>query len=126
MKNYNILMQDTEGDEAWTQCEGKTEAEAKVIAKQRWGRGWRAVLATPAKPFYQVLNVGTDSDEQRKQENRAANIEKLSNLNKRVVITPDGEFSSLKAVAEHYKIATTTVRQRIRNHPEKYYYKDSK
>jgi len=123
MKNYNILMRDTNGDECWTQCEGASEVDARITAKQRWGKGWRAVEAKEAWPFYQVLVTNSEEQEQQKLINKQANIEKLANLNKRIVITPDGEFESASAAAKFYNINASGLRQRIKRQPTEYYYK---
>jgi hypothetical protein len=119
LKNYNVLMRDKTGDEGWTQVEGSSEANAKVNVMLRYGKGWRVAEILESKTFYQEQNAGTSEEAAELLELRKANL--LRGVSK-AVITPKGEFPSVKAAAEAYGTAKK-LRELMEQYPDQYYKK---
>ena len=106
---YQVRMSDGK-DECWTAMEAKSELGAMNICNLRWKRPWRAQEAKLTPPFYQVLNAGTEQEEAALAELRKTN---LIRANTKAVITPQGEYQSVKDAAAALGIEPRMLRKRI-------------
>jgi hypothetical protein len=110
LNNYSVLMRDKTGDEGWTQVEGSSEVNAKVTVMLRWGKGWRVAEIKLADPFYQQTDAETAEEAQAVL---ALRVETLRKARQRAVVTPQGEYESVKIAAAAYKQPCQTFRKRI-------------
>ena len=115
---YQVRMSDGK-DECWTTQEAKSELAACNITNMKWGRPWRAQEAKLTPPFYQVSYAGTTEEEAALAQLRK---DSLLKANSKILVTPAGEFPSMKAALSQYK-TRAKLKTLMQQHPTEYYFK---
>jgi len=120
MNYYNIRM-DREGntEEVWTHLEAMSKPEARLIVERKWGEGWRAVEIKPGQRF---IHCRGDDDPEHTEAVMLEKIAKLKAKNSRAVVTPLGEFASIKEAGKAYGTREKLLTL-IRKFPAEYYFK---
>lgn len=120
MNYYNIRM-DREGntEECWTHIEAGTKFEAKRIVEQKWGDNWRAVEIKPGQRF---IHCNGDDDPEQTQAVMLEKIARLKAKNSKAVVTPQGEFTSIRDAAKAFGTREKLLAL-IKKFPTEYYFK---
>ena len=117
---YNIRMvKEGNQEEVWTHLEAGTKFEAKRIVESKWQDGWRVVEIKPGQRF---IHMNGEEDPEQAQAVMLEKMEKLKALNSKIIVTPQGEFASIKAAAAVYG-TRAKVHSLLKNNPSEFYIK---
>lgn len=106
---YSVKMSDGE-DECWTFVEARSEQAARGLTTLSWRKPWRAVEAKLSPTFYQELTANSLEEDAELLALRVANLKRGIS---KAIITPHGEFPSVKDAVAALKIAPKTLRAKI-------------
>lgn len=115
---YSVRMRNAE-DECWTMQEASSERGACNITQMKWGKPWRAVEAKQIPEFYHVGETATAEELKVLNEQRK---ETLIRANCKAIVTPAGEFVSMKAALAHFK-TRAKLKKLMEENPGQYYFK---
>lgn len=119
---YYALRMVSKNDECYTFCEARSAEGARKITEQAWGSPWRAIAVFPSPEFHIETDAETKEEAAALLELRRQN---LIRANQKAIMTPDGEFPSIKHAAEHYGITPASLRKRMQSQPADYYHSHS-